>query len=49
MSSQAYRREAFLVLRVLIISFTLFIETGWKLKEKIFFDFIMALILVILG
>ena len=28
--------QAFLVLRVLIISFTLSIETGWKLTEEIF-------------
>ena len=41
--------QAFLILRLLIISFTLSIEAGWKLKEEIFFDFVMLLIFVILG
>ena len=41
--------QAFLVLRVLIISFPLSIETGWKRKEEIFFDFTISLILAILG
>ena len=37
-----------MVLRALIISFSLSMETEWKLKEKIFFDFIVSLIFVIL-
>ena len=41
--------QPFLILRLLIISFTLSIEAGWKLKEEIFFDFVMLLIFVILG
>ena len=41
--------QAFLILRLLIISFTLSIEAGWKLKEEIFFDVVMLLIFVILG
>ena len=41
--------EAFLVLRVLIISFTLSVQTDWKLKEEMFFDFLISLIFLILG
>ena len=41
--------QAFLVLRVLVISFALSIETGWKPKEEIFYDFIMSLMFAILG
>ena len=33
----------------LIVSFTLSVEKGWKLKEEVFFDFTMSLIFVILG
>ena len=33
--------QAFLVLRALIICFTLSIETSRKLKEELFFDFIL--------
>ena len=41
--------QTFLVLRVLIISFTFSIEIAWKMKEKEFFDFKISLIFVILG
>ena len=41
--------HSFLVLRVLITSFTLSTETGWKVNEGIFFNLIMYMIFVILG
>ena len=41
--------HSFLVLRVLITSFTWSIETGWKVNEGIFFDLIMYMIFVVLG
>ena len=40
--------QVFLVLRALIIYFTLSMETSRKLKDELFFDFIMPLMFVIL-